>query len=92
MQLQTALAERVRSLEEALANVKALADVVADVRVLQVDPQRPELLGEGRNLLHAALGRVVHAQLLPELLRALRSPELEALETNRADRIASAAG
>ena len=50
------------------------ADAVADVRVLQVGPQRPELLGEGRDLLHPALGRLVHAQLLPDLLRSLRAP------------------
>src|SRR6185295_12102038 len=49
------------------------ADAAADVRLLQVDPQRPELLGKGRDLLLAALERVVHAQLLPELLREVRA-------------------
>ena len=73
VQLQTALADRVRSLEEALANVKALQTLLPMCAYCKSIQERPELLGEGRDLLHAALQRVVHPQLLPELLRALRA-------------------
>ncbi|MEY4634890.1 MAG: hypothetical protein RJA55_688 [Acidobacteriota bacterium] len=69
--LQLALAERVRSLEEALANVKALQTLLPMCAYCK-SPQRPELLGEGRDLFPRSFGSVVLAQLLPDLLRPLR--------------------
>ena len=72
VQLQTALADRVRSLEEALANVKALQTLLpmcAYCKSIRNDQNYWEKV-ETYFTQHSNV--VVHAQLLPELLRAVR--------------------
>ena len=72
VQLQTALADRVRSLEEALANVKALQTLLPMCAYCKSIRNDQNYWEKVETYFHAALGRLVHAQLLPELLRAVR--------------------
>ena len=80
VKLQQALADRVRSLEEALSNVKQPAGAAADLFVLQEHPRRSELLGAVETYISDTPACSSPTAFVPTCYVRYVKPELDELE------------